>query len=102
MSPHDMEPYQEKFDKACELFGWKKEVVEKCHERDEGCSWTEDVWVDANGKYLFEESDLSEGMVQELIRIVYPYACFADPGLTIVGAWEREYPVFKDGGEHSK
>ncbi len=69
MSPHDMEPYRKDFDAACAAFGWVCRSEVRDHERDSSRSWEVDFWVDAQGEFLFDEDDLSEGLVKELIRL---------------------------------
>lgn len=69
MSPHDMVPYRENFDAACKRLGWKVVTSEVQHERDESCSWTEQVWVNRDGNRLFAEGDLTRAMVEEIIYI---------------------------------
>lgn len=54
---------------AAERFGWKRYSVERCHERDWDCKWTEDGFADADGKYLISDSELYEPMARELVRI---------------------------------
>ncbi len=58
-----MEPYRKDFDAACAAFGWTvhTEVAPFVAEVD--------AWRDAAGNYLFEEENLSEGLVKELIRL---------------------------------
>lgn len=55
--------------KAFKKFGWTQKEVERSHERDYDRTWTETVFVDKNGNFLFEENSLSTYLVEELIRI---------------------------------
>ncbi len=69
MSPHDMDRYREAFDRACATLGWKRETQTREHERDSCPSWKVEVWLAADGSGLFEEGDLTRGLVREIIRI---------------------------------
>lgn len=67
MSPYEMDKYRNEFVKACTKLGWVKLEVEEYHERDWDCKWTETVWI-KDKERLFAESDLTEGLVKEIIR----------------------------------
>ena len=68
MSPHDMTAWRADFDSAAAAFGWRKVAAVRHGERDD-CSWPATVWQAADGTYLFEEADLTEGLCRELIRV---------------------------------
>lgn len=70
MSPHEWDEYAEAFADAAEKFGWiRGERVDR-HERDDTYgSYLTEYWADAAGVWLFDESDVGERLVQELIRI---------------------------------
>ncbi len=69
MSPHDMDKYREVFEASCHKLGWHCKEVRVEHERDWDCSWTVQVWCRSDGTRLIAEGDLSEALVQEIIRI---------------------------------
>lgn len=69
MSQNDMIPYRNRFDAACESFGWLWREIEVPHERDSSCSTTDQVWLNALRERLFAEFDLTETMVKEIIRL---------------------------------
>lgn len=64
-----MTAYRTVFDDACDRLGWRRVVVKVEHERDWNRSGDEDVWLNKQGQRLFAESDLTEAMAQEIVRI---------------------------------
>ncbi len=68
MSPYELGPFREAFEAAAHRLGWTKHEVDQYHERDDR-SWKENVWFSADGKYLFGEDRVSQGLVEEIIRL---------------------------------
>jgi hypothetical protein len=68
MSPHEMDRHRDEFDRAIARIGWAWRTVRRDHERDEGYR-DEDVLVGPDGRFLTGRSDLSEGLVREIIRM---------------------------------
>lgn len=68
MSPREMQAYETDFSRAIKRLGWSWREVERDHDRDDR-SWTEEVMVDREGRFLIDLSGLSEAMVREIIRI---------------------------------
>lgn len=69
MTPFEMDFWRGQFEEAAARLGWTKEQVTVDHERDGNCSWKEIHWLSRNGSFLFNEDDLSLGMLKEIIRV---------------------------------
>ena len=66
MSPHDMTPHRDAFNAACKQLGWR---VRRVGVVDGFGSSSLVLWINQAGERLFYESELTEAMVREIIRL---------------------------------
>lgn len=67
MSEHEFDRVADELLPAIEVFGWRRDRIEREHERDSR-TYSETVWTNANG-FIICEDDVSEELARELIRI---------------------------------
>lgn len=69
MTPHEFDNCRDRFDTAASALGWRRHVYLQEHERDDCRPWEIAGWLNADGKWLFSEDDLTQAMAYEVVRL---------------------------------
>lgn len=69
MTPNEFDAYRERFAAAAAKLGWRRYSYVEHHERDGDCSWEEYGWLDARGRWLIGEDEITEAFAEWVIEL---------------------------------